>query len=117
MKNKFLLLALIFTLQNQLVIGQMPAKITPEEVDKGLEDLAAMVGMETYIFGLPAMITYKYVNVVNRIKVQNQDPNFKFRATGFENGIFYNQFVHVTTIPNHEIKTKAHLKTMPFIRG
>lgn len=107
MRNKISLLVLIITLQYQLVIGQMPAKITPEEVDKGLEDLAAMVGMETYIFGLPAMITYKYVNVVNRIKVQNQDPNFKFRATGFENGIFYNQFVHVTTIPNHEIKTQG----------
>ena len=105
--KKLISISCFFLLLMNISFAQMPAKITPEEVDKGLEDLAANVGMQTYIFGLPAMITYKYVNVVNRIKVQNQDPNFKFRATGFENGIFYNQFVHVTTIPNHEVKTQG----------
>ena len=88
-------------------IAQMPANITPEEVDKGLEEVAANVGMQTYIYGLPMMITYKYVNVLNKIRIQNQDPNFKFRVTGFEDGLFYNQFIHVTTIPNHEVKTQG----------
>lgn len=31
-------------------IAQMPVNITPEEVDKGLEEVAANVGMETYIW-------------------------------------------------------------------
>lgn len=47
------------------------------------------------------------MNVLNEIRVQNQDPNFKFRVTGFEDGIFYNQFIHVTTIPDHEVKTQG----------
>lgn len=67
------------------LFAQAPTvQITKEESDKGMEEFAANVATQTYIYGLPMMLNYRFANIARGLVKKGEDPNFKVKFANTE---------------------------------
>ena len=76
-----------------------------EQIQKGEEAFAEMVANQTYLFGLPVVLNYQFVNRIKVIDQAFKKGAIKIKLGNTEGGLLANKWIHVLGLPDHESKS------------